>query len=189
MAYTLFKIRDTVRIPPTEFAGDLKGAILSTVRKEYEGIIDEDLGVIISIADADEIGSGKVIPGDSAAYYRVVLDLLCYRPQIHEVCEGYITEITEFGAFVRMGPVEGLIHVSQIMNDFINYDSKVPMFVGKESKQTLGLDDSVLARIVSISLKGSTSKSKIGLTMRQDGLGKDDWKKKEKKATKKAAKK
>jgi DNA-directed RNA polymerase subunit E' len=101
--------------------------------------------------------------------------MLTYKPTLQEVVRGTITEVTEFGAFVRIGPIEGLIHVSQIMDDFINYDSKLPGFLGKKTDKKLIPEDNVLARLVTISLRGDTSNSKIGLTMRQPFLGKEDW--------------
>jgi hypothetical protein len=61
------------------------------------------------------------------------------------------------------------------MDDYINYDAKLPGFVGKKTDKKIVPEDNVLARIVTISLKGDVSSSKIGLTMRQAFLGKSDW--------------
>ncbi len=173
--YAIISMKDTVRVPPKEFGGKLEKAILKIVKEEYEGIVDESVGVIIAVIEVDKVGEGKVIPGDGAAYYETEYKALIYKPEIKEVAEGAITEITEFGAFVRTGPIEGLIHVSQIMNDYINYDAKGPAFIGKESNKKLGLEDEVIARIVTCSLKGNIPNSKLGLTMRQPGLGKEEW--------------
>ncbi|MDO8627605.1 MAG: DNA-directed RNA polymerase, partial [Candidatus Diapherotrites archaeon] len=118
---------------------------------------------------------GKVIPGDGMIYYDSEIDMLVYKPELHEVMEGTVTEITEFGVFVRTGPIEGLIHRSQIMDDFTNYDQKTQTFVGRDTKKKIGMSEDVLVRTVSISLKGSLSNSKIGYTMRQVGLGKKEW--------------
>jgi len=190
--YTIYKVRDTVRVPPNEFGKDLKETLKQLVQKEYEGILDEDLGLVLTITDAENIGEGKVVPGDGAAYHEADLSILTYKPEVHEIVEGEVSEITEFGAFVRTGPIDGLVHVSQIMDDYINYDPKVPNFVGKDSGVKLGVGDRVTARIVTVSLKGTLSASKIGLTMRQEGLGKEDWKKakkEDKRKTEKAGKK
>jgi len=113
--------------------------------------------------------------------------MLVYKPLMHELVEGNITEITEFGSFVRISPIEGLIHVSQIMDDYINYDAKTPSFIGKKTGKKLVVDDNVTARIVTISLKGNIQNSKIGLTMRQPFLGKEGWEKKDEKAAKEKA--
>src|SRR3989344_544752 len=63
------------------------------------------------------------------------------------------------------------------MDDYINYDAKLPGFSGKDTAKRLTVKDVVLARIVTASLRGTISSSKVGLTMRQPGLGKADWSK------------
>jgi DNA-directed RNA polymerase subunit E' len=169
------KIIDKVRVPPKKLGTKIKDSLLEICREDYEGRIKDEYGVIIAITGIGEVGVGHVIPGDGAAYYEAEIEMLTYKPHVQEISRGTITEATEFGAFVRIGPIEGLIHVSQIMDDFINYDAKLPGFVGKKSDRKLVPEDNVLARIVTISLKGDTSSSKIGLTMRQPFLGKGDW--------------
>ncbi len=173
--YSMYTITDTIRVPPAEFGSDLKKSALKLAQKEYEGLLDEDLGLVVAVPEIEDIGEGRVVPGDGAAYYTAAIKMLVYKPEVHEVVDGYVTEVTEFGAFVRIGPIEGLVHVSQIMDDYINYDAKLPGFVGKESGRKLLKGENVMARIVTVSLKGSISASKIGLTMRQDGLGKEEW--------------
>ncbi|MFH1663922.1 MAG: DNA-directed RNA polymerase [archaeon] len=173
--YAIISMKDTVRVPPKEFGGELKNSILKILKAEYEGIVDESIGVVVAVLEVEKVGEGKVIPGDGSAYYESEYKAMVYKPEIKEIVEGTITEITEFGAFVRTGPIEGLIHVSQIMNDYINYDAKGSRFVGKESNKKLGLEDEVIARIATCSLKGNIPNSKLGLTMRQAGLGKEEW--------------
>ncbi len=182
--YCLCKISDTVGVPPKEFGSGLDSALLKIVQEQYEGIVDEDLGVIVAVTKVDKKGDGKVIPGDGSAYYPSEITMLVYKPEIHELVEGNVSEVTEFGAFVRIGPIEGLVHVSQIMDDFINYDAKLPGFVGKKSRKKLSVEDKVVARIVTVSLKGNIQNSKIGLTMRQPLLGKDEWQKVDEKGSK-----
>jgi len=178
------KIVDKVRVPAKKLGTKIKDSLLDICREDYEGRINDAYGVIIAITGIGEVGVGHVIPGDGSAYYEAEIEMLTYKPHVQEVTRGTITEATEFGAFVRIGPIEGLIHVSQIMDDYINYDSKLPGFVGKKSDRKLVPEDNVLARIVTISLKGDTSSSKIGLTMRQPFLGKNDWAKIDEKGAK-----
>ncbi|AJF60390.1 MAG: DNA-directed RNA polymerase [Candidatus Diapherotrites archaeon] len=183
--FRLYSIKDTVRVPPSKLGENLKATILKSIQEEYEGLLDEDLGIVVAVTEIESVGEGKIVPGDGAVYYDADIKMLIYKPEMHEVVEGVVSEITEFGAFVKIGAIEGLVHVSQIMDDYINYDAKAPCFVGKESLKKLQVNDTVLARIVTISLKGNISSSKIGLTMRQEGLGKKDWKKIDEKAKKK----
>ncbi len=187
--YTLVKIKETVRVPPKDFGGNLKEAILKIAQEEFEGIVDEDLGVIVAVTEAEKIGEGKIVPGDGSAYHEAVMGMIVYRPIVQEVVEGFVSEVTEFGAFLRISPIEGLVHVSQIMDDYINYDGKLPGFVGKKTGKKLTADDSVIARIVTVSLKDTIANSKIGLTMRQPFLGKEEWGRMDEKAGKKEGKK
>ncbi len=168
---------DKVRVPPKDFGGRIKGSLLNICRENYEGRMNEEYGVIIAITGIGNVGEGHVIPGDGSAYYQTEIEMLTYKPRIQEVTRGTVTEVTEFGAFVQIGPIEGLVHVSQIMDDYINYDGKLPGFIGKKTEKKLIKEDPVVGKIVTISMKGDTSNSKVGLTMRQQYLGKPGWEK------------
>ena len=173
--YYKTKIIDKVRVPPKKLGAKVKESLLGICQEDYEGRIKDEYGVIIAVTGIGKVGDGHIIPGDGAAYYEAEIEMLTYKPHVQEVVRGTISEVTEFGAFTRIGPIEGLIHVSQIMDDFINYDAKLPGFVGKKTSKKLVTDDNILARVVTISMRGDTPSSKIGLTMRQPFLGKADW--------------
>ncbi len=183
--YKLMTIKDTVRIPPKRFNENLEQVIISELESSLSGSVDKNTGIVLSITNVKEVGEGRVILGDGAIYYDVTFEALVYQPVLNEVVDGAVSEITEFGAFITLGPIDGLVHVSQITEDFMSYDQKGGTLVGKESKRVLKKDDSVRARIVAISLKDRTSTSKIGLTMRQPYLGKLEWLEEEKKRAKK----
>jgi len=192
--YKLYKIKDTIRVPPKALGGKVGETILKIAQEEYEGLVDEDMGVVLAVTGAEKTGEGKVVPGDGGIYFDVNMDMLLYKPELQEVGPAIVSEVTEFGIFIKTGPIEGLVHVSQIMDDYINYDAKMPGFIGKESGKKITLNDEVLARTVTVSLKGSIQNSKIGYTMRQPGLGKKEWlaideKKKEKSEKEKQSKK
>ncbi|MGZ7043746.1 MAG: DNA-directed RNA polymerase [Methanobacterium sp.] len=183
-------IEDTVRVPPTHFEEPLDDVAFELLNEKYVGKIDKKLGLMVTVKEVQDIGVGRVIMGDGAAYYDITFTAIFFKPVLQEVVEGEVIEITEFGAFVRMGPMDGLVHVSQVTDDYINYDAKRGALLGKESKKTLEEGDKVRARIVALSLKGKSSKeTKIGLTMRQPGLGKAEWIEKEKKKKDKGKKK
>ncbi len=183
--YLISKIEDTVRVPPTLFDEPLEEIAFELLNENYVGMIDKKLGLMVTVKEIEEIGIGRVIMGDGASYHNVTFTALFFKPDLQEIVEGEVIEITEFGAFVRMGPMDGLVHVSQVTDDYINYDSKRGALLGKESKKTLEEGDKVRARIVALSLKGKSSKeTKIGLTMRQPGLGRPEWIEKEKRKKK-----
>ena len=174
--YLVSKIEDTVRIPPSRFEDPLENVAGEILNESYVGKIDKKLGLMVTVKEIEELGTGKVIMGDGAAYHDVLFTALFFKPELHEIVEGEVIEITEFGAFIRIGPMDGLVHVSQVTDDYINYDGKRGALIGKESKKSLEEGNKVRARIVALSLKGKSSKeTKIGLTMRQPGLGRFEW--------------
>ena len=174
--YLVSKIEDTVRIPPSRFGDPLENVAVEILNESYVGKIDKKLGLMVTVKEIEELGIGKVIMGDGAAYHDVLFTALFFKPELHEIVEGEVIEITEFGAFIRIGPMDGLVHVSQVTDDYINYDGKRGALIGKESKKSLEEGNKVRARIVALSLKGKSSKeTKIGLTMRQPGLGRLEW--------------
>ena len=174
--YYMTTIEGTVRIPPYRFDEPLEDVAIETLNEEYIGQLDKNLGLMVGAFSIEEIGEGVLIMGDGAAYHNVVFNAIFFKPEQQEIVEGFVTDITEFGAFVRIGPMEGLVHVSQVTDDYINYDPRNSSLIGNESKKILTEGDRIRARIVTLSLKGKTIKeSKIGLTMRQPNLGKFEW--------------
>jgi len=173
--YKVVTISDTVRVPPKRFSEDLTTVIMQELESMIVGKVDKSVGVILAVTEVNEVGEGKIILGDGAVYFAVKSKVLAYMPLINEVVEGVVTEVTEFGAFVNFGPIDGLIHVSQITEDFMSYDQKNSAFTGRESNKMLKVADLVKARIVTVSMKSRVSESKIGLTMRQPYLGKLEW--------------
>ena len=185
--YYMTKIEDTVRIPPYEFDNPLEDVAIETLNKEYSGRLDKKHGLLICVNEILEIGEGRLILGDGASYHNVVFNAIFYKPEQQEIVNGEVIEITDFGAFVRIGPMDGLVHVSQVTDDFISVNSKSGSLVAKDSNKRLDEGDLVKARIVAISLRDNSLKNtKIGLTMRQNGLGKFEWIEESKRKSKKA---
>ena len=133
------------------------------------------------------IGDGIIIPGDGASYYDVSFELLTFKPEMQEIVMGKIKDIAEFGAFINIGPLDGMIHISQTMDDFVSY-SKDKTLAGKDSKRSLRVGDLCRSRIIAVSFKDVLN-PKLGLTMRQQGLGRLDWVKEDQDKADKAPKK
>ena len=166
-------IKDHIRVPPDLFGLDIEEAIVQRIKKQYDGHISKDFGIVVDVIDVKEIGEGIIIAGDGASFYECVFELITFKPELQEVVSGKIKDVADFGAFINMGPIEGMVHVSQTMDDFVSV-TKEKVLSGKETKRTLKIGDKVLARIVAVSYK-DISNPKFGLTMRQPGLGKEEW--------------
>ncbi|MDO5832541.1 DNA-directed RNA polymerase [Methanobrevibacter sp.] len=180
--YYKTKIEDTVRIPPYRFGDPLEEVAIQTLNETYASNLDKKLGLLICVNEIEEIGEGRLIMGDGASYHKVIFNAIFFKPEQHEIFDGEVIDIVEYGAFVRIGPMDGLIHVSQVTDDYISYNSKRGTLIAKESNKTLDEGDLVRARAVSVSIKDestnnmqNTRNSKIPLTMRQTNLGRFEW--------------
>ncbi len=170
--YQIATVQDEIAVAPTKFDKDLTTSVEESISEKIEGKIDNDIGVVLAVVEVDDIGEGRILPGDPSVHYPVKFKLLTWMPKNHEIVEGEIVDITEFGAFIRVGGFDGLIHISQVMDDFVSYDEKNAQLIGKQSHRILKEGDSARARIISISFKET---NKIGLTMRQPFLGSLKW--------------
>src|SRR3972149_5511521 len=170
--YQINTLEDSIAVPPMKFNMDVDQAVKESLEEKFEGKIDAEVGVVLAVVEIEEVGEGKIFPGDPSVHYSVKFSVLTWMPREHEIVEGEVVDITEFGAFVRAGALDGLVHVSQIMDDYVSYDEKNSKLVGKQTRRILKIGDPVRARIISISFK---EQSKVGLTMRQPFLGSLKW--------------
>lgn len=165
------------------FGMNTKKAIKESIAEGYEGRLDKRFGMGLVVTKIEDVGEGRILPEDGSAHYPVTFDVLTFKPEVHEVVIGDVIDNTEFGSFIRMGPMDGLVHVSQLMNDYVSFDEKNSIFLGKQSKRTLKEGDPVRGKIISVAMMPG-KENKIGLTMRQPNLGAFHWIEQEKKKIK-----
>jgi DNA-directed RNA polymerase subunit E' len=169
--FYVVEIEDVVGVEPREFGRNLREIAFEKLSSIYEGSVDEELGYIIAVLDVSVDEIGFMISRDPNLYHTARASLLTYYPRLQEVVEGEVVELTEFGAFIRLGPLDALLHISQIMDDYVSVDKKKLMLTGSNTGWTLSVGDKVRARVVAISLSGG----KVGLTTRQPFLGSLAW--------------
>ncbi len=172
----MMKLVDTVRVPPTLLGEEVMPTVKNALREKLEGQVDKKLGSLVAVCKIVEIGEGHILIGDGAVYYDVTFEAIMFVPELQEIIEGEVVETVGFGVFVGIGPMDGLLHVSQITDDFISYDAKNARLVTKSGGKSISEGDHVRARVVAVSINEREPKeSKIGLTMRQTALGKLQW--------------
>ena len=184
--FYITEVEDYVRVEPKLFGLPTEEAVENQLAETYSDYYNREIGKVVSVIKILNIGEGVIIPGDGATYYNSKFKLLTWKPELQELVYGTIAEITTFGAFIDMGVMSGMIHISQTMDDYVSL-SKANSLLGKSSKRSLKPGDMCMARVVAISHKGNDPK--IGLTMRQPGLGKLEWIQEDKTKREKDAKK
>jgi len=173
--FSISTLVDVVRIPPSLFGTALKKAAINILKEKYESMINADLGYIIMILDAKVEEMGKMIAGDGGTFHKVEFDALTFYPKLQEIVQGEIVDITDFGAFVRIGPTDALLHLSQVMDDYLKSDVQSGMIIANQSGRTLKVGATLRARITAVSLGKAATMGKIGITCRQPYLGADEW--------------
>jgi len=182
---------DVIRIPPEYLrrGSSFGDHIDRLASRAFEGSFDEDDRLIVVTYDHESIGRGRIIHGDGAIYQPIRFKAILFEIGESEVVEGAVSEVHEFGAFVRIGPLEALLHVSQIMDERVRVnidrrksrtdDGRIDDYSrveGLDSGKFVQTTDPVRARIVQVSLNTSDPRSsKIGLTCKQPGLGPLSW--------------
>ena len=174
--YYKMLLEDKVRVPPQRLGEKIDKVILDVLQEQLEGSIDKALGIFICVTRVQDVGEGEIVPGDGGVYYDVKFEAMVLRLSLQEVIEGVVVETTSFGAFISLGPIDAMLHVSQISDEYINFDEKNARLICQESKRFIGVGDTVRVRVVTLSLNEREPRdSKIGLTMRQAGLGTALW--------------
>lgn len=173
--FKLVECEGVVRVPPSLMTLPLREAVLQVLRSEYGSQVVKDLGIIISVLDADASEYGAIVPGDGALYHKARFTFLVYQPMLQEVVEGEVAVVESTGLLVRLGPIEGYIHKSQIMDDVVSYSREQNVVIGEKSGRVLRKGDVVRARIVGVSYGSRKQALRVQLTMRQHCLGKIEW--------------
>ncbi|BDR92402.1 DNA-directed RNA polymerase [Vulcanisaeta souniana] len=176
--FRVLTLEDYIRIPPSRFGEPLERVAFEVLWNQYVGRVERDVGVYVAIFDVETSRRGVVIFGDGATYNRVRFKALVYTPLVNEVVEGEVVRTEDFGAFVRIGPIDALIHRTQMMEDnVVLYDKQSGAFVGERSRRRLGRGDVVRARVVGVSYvtAGNRDVVRVSLTLRQPMLGKLEW--------------
>lgn len=67
---------------------------------------------------------------------------------------GHISAVTEFGVFVTLQDlyVDGMVHISQIGEDFFLFDAQHQLLTGQNTGQVFGLGDEVKIKVAMVNL-------------------------------------
>lgn len=167
------EVEDVIRVPPVAIEESEEETIKNILISSYIGLVKKEIGMIITIKEVKEIDLGIIVPEDGGIYYKVKFTAITFKPEINELLYGIVSNITDFGAFINIGPIDGLVHISQVMDDEVTVSGKEAL-VGKRTKNVLKLKDIVKARVITVSYKDIIN-LKVALTMKQPGLGKIEW--------------
>ena len=69
---------------------------------------------------------------------------------VGEIYEGIIDTVTSYGFYVELpNLIEGLVHVNTLKGDYYNYVPELLSLIGKSTKKTYRIGDSVRVKCIS----------------------------------------
>lgn len=173
--FQIIDAEDVVRVEPLNFSESLNKMAEKMLKIKYESTLSPEFGYIILIINVKADKVGKILPSDGATYHNVNFKILAYLPKLQEVVEGEVVEITDFGAFIRIGPTDALLHLSQITDEYLSSDVRQGQITAQQSSRTISVGTKMRVRVTALSLARGSSMGKIGVTCRQPFLGAIDW--------------
>ncbi|WP_131668744.1 ribonuclease R [Psychrobacter pygoscelis] len=82
--------------------------------------------------------------------------LKCHYMKDHvgEEFDGVVTTVTNFGLFITLTDlfIDGLVHISNVGNDFFVYDEKQQQLIGKDKGTLFGLGDLVKVKVAGVNM-------------------------------------
>jgi len=152
-------------------AQKLKQNIQESIEEKLEELhLKEKNGVFLGVVEIKKIGeTGEILPERPYIYFDVEYTSLFFQPVQNEIVEGYVTEVAEFGPFVRIGPIDALVHISQITKEKLTYNPEQDIITSKNSKIVIKKGEEVRAMVANSSI--SNERVRVNLTMKQEGLG------------------
>src|SRR2546428_13387212 len=130
--YQRVQREDVVRIPPERLGEDIDAVARELTRTTLEGKIGADKTLTLIASNIERVGEGRIVHGDGAVYQRVRYDALGFAPTLQEIVEGTVVAILKFGAFVRFGPLDGLLPIWQGVGARVDADGECQRRIGED---------------------------------------------------------
>jgi len=177
--FVVLRLRDSVLIPNHLLSASLRETIIHILKDKHESRVSSELGIEIMVIDVEIDQNNKINSSEGTTYKDVNFTVLAFYPRLQEIVEGELVEVTDFGCFVRIGPTDALLHLSQIADDLVRADVRGGMIVS-EGGNKIKLGSTLRVRIISISHPKKFEMGKIGLSCRGSFLGPREWIKRKK---------
>lgn len=165
--FYIVDVKEKVGIEAQNLGEDIK----KSVEEKLENLhIKENNGVFLGVIEITNIeDTGEILPEKPYIYFNVEYKALFFQPVEGEIIESYVTDVAEFGPFVRFGPLEALVHISQISKEKLSYNPEQDIIASKDNKIVIKKGEKVRAMVVNYSI--SEEKTRVNLTMKQEPLG------------------
>jgi DNA-directed RNA polymerase subunit E' len=177
-------VKEKVGVEAQKLKEDIKESIEESIDTLH---VKEENGVFLGVTEITKIGeSGDILPERPEIFFDVEYTALFFQPAPNEVIKGIVSDVAEFGPFVRIGPIDALVHISQITQEKMTYNPQQDVIASADGKKVIQTGDLIKAIVVNSTI--SSERMRVNLSMKQDGMGPLKWAEKEKSKKKAEAK-
>jgi len=107
--FVLVELKDTVRIPPSNFKFKLNDVIADELNRKLANKVYKDVGLCITLHDITKIEESYIFPGDGASHTKVTFRFIVFRPWMEEILIGKIRSCSPEGVHVTLGFFEDIV--------------------------------------------------------------------------------
>lgn len=123
----------------------LENGIGNEASEKYAGQLDE---ITTHSSDAERRGISAERDTDAMKKAEFMSD------RVGETFDAVVSSVTKFGMFIALpNTVEGLIHISQIKDDYYEYLEKQMALVGRRTKQTYRIGQPVKVKLINVNVE------------------------------------
>lgn len=138
--WVLTRIGDRVKVIPSKFDVDLPTALRDAINERYANKVIHDVGLCVCVYQINSIGDANIFPGDASAYYKVVFQVVVFRPFKNEVLRGKIKSSSETGVTVSVGFFDDIVIPSSLLRHPSVFNKEEQVWVWKYGDHELFMD-------------------------------------------------
>ncbi len=146
------------QLDPNKNADEL---LLKTLRQSLEGVVLEDIGLVVAVISCRVKGEGLIPPRSPDIFFNTEIELVCFRPLEGEILEGEIVNVTETGAFVNIGSLDGFWPRNRISNKRLRFNVKRGTLEDRDSEVVVKRKDKVRVEVNTVEIRTPNSLSSM----------------------------
>ncbi|GAA99767.1 uncharacterized protein L969DRAFT_51903 [Mixia osmundae IAM 14324] len=105
---------------------DTQAAITYEINRKYANNVVAGLGLCVTLYNIVDCSEGMVLYGDGKLYYKLVFDLVVFKPQVGEMLVGQVLSQSAEGIRVSLGFFDEIEIPKSLMMNNMNFDSTTP---------------------------------------------------------------
>jgi len=122
--FYLVRTKMIVPVPPSELRPemDINDIILGILRSTYEDSVHSEFGYIVAVLGVEIEGLGYITPENPSVFFKVMVEMLVFRPEVGEVIEGPVVSAIETGVYVNIGFTDAFISINALGHEHFRFD-------------------------------------------------------------------